>query len=215
MRTPRVFVSMGTPYRADYEHFRDELVSLLRNRCHVDPRLIDVNEYPPGSPVHKIREVLSGCDGVLVVCYERTHVTEGLQRRGGIEQRKIVDEKYTTPWNHIGSAMAFSLRIPLYIIAETGLVEEGLVESKVDWYVRRIEFTPLALSSPQVVDSLRAWVGDRVVPNAKRSKALLAAVAKLRLSEMTGEEWSAILAIIASAFGAGAAAARFLPGLFH
>jgi len=91
----------------------------------------------------------------------------------------------------------------------------GLVESKIDWFVQRIEFTLAALNSPEVVDSLRSWVTERVIPKSKRSKALLAAVAKLKLSEMTGEEWAAILAITASAFGAGAGAAKWLPNLFH
>jgi hypothetical protein len=206
---------MGTPYRPEYVAFREELVSLLRDRCHVDPRIIGLNEYPPGSPLDKIRDVMSSCDGVLVVAYERKHVTAGRERPGGIGERDLAGERYTTTWNHVESAIAFSLRLPLYIICEDGLTEEGLIESKIDWFVNHIEFRPEVLSSPLVVDSLRSWIVERVVPHSKKSKALLSGVAKLRLSEMTGEEWTAVLAMITTAFLAGVGVARMLPTLFH
>jgi hypothetical protein len=215
VKTPRIFISMGTPYRAEYIAFRDELVSMLRDRLDVDPRIIGVNEYPPGSPVHKIRDVMTGCDGVLIVAYERKCVTTGFERRGGTEERMLAGEKYTTPWNHVEPAIAFSLHLPIYVISENGLTEEALIESKVDWFVQRIDFTAAVLSSSQVVDSLRSWITERVGPQSRKSKAILAAAAKLRLSEMTGEEWVAILAMLGTAFGAGVAAAKLLPTAFH
>jgi hypothetical protein len=215
MPTPRVFISMGTPYRSEYLEFRDALVLLLRDRLGVDPRMLGLNEYSPGNPVNKIREVMSTCDGVLVVAYERKQITRGLERRGASNERNISGENLTTPWNHVESAMAFSLRLPLYIIAENGLAEEGLIESKVDWFVQSIDFTATALATRDVEESLRSWIIERVVPYSKKSKALLAGFARLRLSEMTGEEWTAILALAGLAFGAGVAAAKLLPTIFH
>jgi hypothetical protein len=214
MKVPRVFVSMGTPYTEDQMRFRETLESLLRTQCGVDPRIIGVNEYPPGSPVHKIRDVMSTCDGVIVVAYERKYVQRGVERRGSARERALVDEKYTTTWNHVESAVAFSMDIPLYILCETGLVEEGLIESKVDWFVQRIDLTSDVLSKPQVLESIRAWINERVMPHAKKSTmGILPALARLKFSELTSHDLYVLYALLGSVFAIGTAVGAFLPQL--
>ena len=119
METPRIFISMGTPYTEQYSQFRDELELFLRDTCKVDPRIIGKNEYPSGSPLEKIREVMRGCHGVLVVAYERKFLEAGIEKRGGAAPQQLNGLTYTTAWNHIESAMVFSFGLPLYIISST------------------------------------------------------------------------------------------------
>jgi hypothetical protein len=133
MRSPGVFMSMGTPYRPEQFAFHERLVALLKDECDVDPGILKVHEYPSGNGLDKIRKVMSTCDGVLIVAYERSYIARGIERRRGEKERAISNAKYTTPWNHIESAMAYSLNLPIHIIAESGLVEEGLIEDKIDW----------------------------------------------------------------------------------
>jgi hypothetical protein len=111
--------------------------------------------------------------------------------------------------------MAFSLGLPLYIICETGLVEEALIESKVDWYVQRMDFITDEVNQPRVVESLRAWVGERVVPHARKPRSLISRFVKASLSEMTGEEWAVMLTILGAVFGVGVLFGHLLPNLFH
>jgi hypothetical protein len=214
MATPRVFVSMGTPYNDKYTAFRDALEMLLRDRLGVDARIIGKNEYPSGSPVHKIRDVMSTCNGVLIVAYERKFVESGVERPRGEGERAITSEKYTTPWNHVESALAFALGIPLYVISETGLTEEALIESKVDWYVQRVNFTAEDLNKPNVVESLRAWIDDRVRSHAAKPRSILSGFVKLKLSELTGEEWGVIITIFTLVFGLGVVVGK-LPNIFR
>jgi hypothetical protein len=212
MKTPRIFISMGTSYKPEHSEFRDELERLLRDRCGVDPRIIGKNEYPSGSPLNKIREVMSSCDGAIIVAYERKFVDKGSERRGSGEERAISGETYTTPWNHVESAIAFSLHLPLYIFCQRGLTEEGLIESKIDWFVQRFDFAPDALSAPNIIDSLRAWIDDRVAPHSKNSTS--SRVIKLKLSEMSVEQWAGLLAIFAFFVGMGIGVSR-LPELLR
>src|SRR5262249_26166496 len=151
VKTPRVFVSMGSPYTDQYSAFRNELEALLRDLCHVDPRIIGKNEYPTGSPIQHINNVMRTCDGVMIIAYERKMVQAGVEKRGGHAERQIVNETFTTPWNHIESAIAYSLALPIYIIAQRGLTEEGLIESKADWYVQTIAFEPGELRKQEVL----------------------------------------------------------------
>jgi hypothetical protein len=200
---------MGTPYTEEQMRFRTALEMMLRTQCNVDPRIIGVNEYPPGSPVLKIRETMKTCDGVLVVAYERKYVLKGIERRASVRERKFSDEKYTTTWNHIESAIAFSLGIPLYILCETGVVEEGLIESKVDWFVKRIVFEPDILVKPEVLESIKSWVNEHVVPHSKKSKGVFPSIMRLGFKELTMHDVYILLALIGLVFSFGTIVGAF------
>jgi hypothetical protein len=212
-RLPRVFVSMGTPYTENYTRFRDELETLLRNSCGVDPRIIGKNEFPSGSPLAHIRAVMRQCAGVIIVAYERKYVETGMERRGGDGATKVEKRTYTTPWNHVESAIAYSLELPLYIFCQNGLSEEGLIESKVDWYIQHIDMVPGALSKPELVESIRAWVNTRVVPRSNKSSILRSLQGHVKFSEMTPHEIWTFFGIIAAAFLAGAVLSSKFPTL--
>ncbi len=214
MVTPRVFISMGTPYTAQYSQFRDELESFLRDSCKVDPRIIGKNEYPSGSPLEKIRDVMRGCHGVLVVAYERKFLEAGIEKRGGSTPRNLNGLTYTTAWNHIESAMAFSFGLPLYIICQHGLAEEGLIETKLDWYVQPADIAQGTIFKPEISGSIQSWVTTRVVPQASGPRAIKAIEGNLKLSEMTPKEIIAATGAITTAFALGVGAAHLVPKLF-
>jgi hypothetical protein len=215
MATPRIFISMGTPYNDQYLQFRDALEDFLRNGCKANPRIIDKNEYPSGNPLDKIRDVMRTCHGVLVVAYERTYLETGFEKRGSDRATPISQRKYTTPWNHIESAMAYSLGLPIYIICQEGIVPDGLIETKVDWYVLHTEISKNSFANTQTVESIRAWVDSRVVPRTKSPRLFRAIEGQLKLSEMTPKEIVTAMTVITGAFLAGVSAAAYLPKLFH
>ena len=214
MTTPRIFISMGTPYTEQYSQFRDELESFLRDTCKADPRIIGKNEYPSGSPLEKIRDVMRGCHGVLVVAYERKFLEAGIEKRGGVSPQQLQGLTYTTAWNHIESAMAFSFGLPLYIICQHGLAQEGLIETKLDWYVQPAEITRGSIFKPEVSGSIAAWVETRVVPRAGNPRALKAIEGNLKLSEMTPKEILAAIGVLTGSFATGASVAHFYPWIF-
>jgi hypothetical protein len=193
MAVPRVFISMGTPYTAAQTQFRDELEAFLRDSCGVDPRIIGKNEYPSGNPLTHIRSVMRQCAGVMIVAYERTYLKVGAQRRGAQGEQKLQDRIYTTPWNHVESAIAYALELPLYILCQNGLSEEGLIESKNDWYVKHVDIQPGAFGKSDVTSSIQAWIDDRVIPRSKKSNFLHSLKGHVKIAEMTPLElWSFI-----------------------
>jgi hypothetical protein len=212
MAEPRVFISMGTPYNETFEAFRDALEKFLR-RCRADPRIIGVNEYPTGNPLAKIRDVMKSCHGVIVVAYERKYLQAGVEKRSAAAPKPLSDQAYTTPWNHIESAMAYSLGLPIYIICQRGLTEDGLIETRADWYVQHMDLTPEALDKTAVSESLRTWLAESVAPVARKPRAWKSIEGALKLSEMTAKEIWGALALVGSIFAAGAAFARWAPAL--
>jgi len=209
MPTPRIFISMGTPYTEAYAKFRDSLEDFLRGQCQSDPRIIGKNEYPTGSPIGKIAEVMRSCDGVMIVAYERKYVETGTERRGGANETHLTGEIYTTPWNHIESAIAYSLGLPIYIIAQKGLKEEGLIETKTDWYVQKMDLTTESLRHPDVIGSIQAWIRERVAIR-KRRRGALQGFASLKISDFTMEDWALLGALVSTSFGLGVAATHWL-----
>jgi uncharacterized membrane protein YbaN (DUF454 family) len=81
--------------------------------------------------------------------------------------------------------------------------------------VQRIDFSIDALTSPDVEKLLRSWINEKVIPHSVKSKALLSAFAKARLSEMTGEEWLEIITLVTTSFGVGIAVGKMVPTIFH
>jgi len=204
---------MGTPYTEEYSRFRDELEAFLRNTCGVDARIIGRNEYPSGSPLVHIREVMRTCHGVIIVAYERKFLDSGIEKRGGDAALKISTRTYTTPWNHIESSLAYCMGLPLYILCQHGLSEEGLIETKLDWYVQHLEISSAGLRKPEVADSIRSWVNTRVLPNSKKPRSLLIMQGAVKFSDMTPHELWKFLGMLAAAFVLGAAVTTTFPGL--
>lgn len=214
MEAPRVFISMGTPFTEQYSKFRDELESLLRDRCNVNPRIIGKNEYPAGNPLSHIRNVMRECHGIVIVAYERTLIKTGIEKRGGQDAKEINGRTYTTPWNHIESAIAYSLSLPIYVLCQHGLTEEGLIESKIDWYVQYVDIVPQALSKPEIVESIRSWINSRVVPLARKPRMLEAIRGNLKLAEMSPKEVLGLVGMFSATFVLGAGAAMAFPKIF-
>ena len=213
MDAPRLFISMGTPYTELQTKFRDELENFLRDNCGVNPRIIGKNEYPDGSPLAKIKEVMSGCHGVVIVAYERKYLQDGAEKRGGDSEKPLANKVYTTPWNHIESALAFALNLPLYIICQKNLTEEGLIEAKIDWYVQYVDIDPAEFSKVNVRESLRSWVNERVLPHAHKPTVLTGLIGRLKMSELTLEQIGLIWGTLAAVFFFGVGVGHLLPNI--
>lgn len=214
MGTPRIFISMGTPYNDTLVGFRDALEVFLRDQCGVDPRILGKNEYPDGNPLAKIKSVMSSCHGVVVVANERKYVQTGIEKRSSPNAVDLSGKSYTTPWNHIESSMAYSLGLPLYILCQRGLAEEGLVESKLDWYVQYVDINTAEFQRSDVAQSLATWIKSRVVPRSKKPRFLQSFEGSIKLGDMTPKEIWSVIGIVAASFGAGVAVAKMAPGLF-
>jgi hypothetical protein len=91
---------------------------------------------------------MRGCAGAIIVAYERIHIEQGTDRRGAPDSVAICDDLLPTVWNQVEATMAYTLGLPLLVIAERGLQSAALLEDKYDWTVQWVDPTPQALTSP-------------------------------------------------------------------
>jgi len=213
MAAPEVFISMGNPYTDAYKRFRNELEDFLQDQCKVEPKIMNKNVYPPGNPLVTIKNVMEKCSGALVVAYERSYVRDGKERRTSRNPppRNLINLTYTTPWNHVESAMAFCLGVPLYIICQKGLVEEGLIENKFDWNVQYLDIVPGAFENTDVTRPIQAWIESSVLPRSKdlNGSNIVRTITGERtfmdIKNMTPKDVLAVSGVLSGAFAFGVA----------
>lgn len=151
-----VFISIGRPFNEDQEFFLTSLMELLRQND-LEPRVINKTDYPTGNPLADISRVMKECSGTIVVAYERTYYYSGVEKRSSQEEKRVGEIKYTTPWNQIEAAMAYALGMPILVLLESDVKEEGLLEGKYDWYVERVDITKSSLMKNSVRPRIEAW----------------------------------------------------------
>jgi hypothetical protein len=172
MPEKNIFISMGTPYNSAHTKCRESLIELLRD-CGVTPRLIDVTDYSTSKPLTDIYQLLRQCDGAIIVAYERTFVDSGFEKRKSPAEKPLSAVRYTTPWNQIEAAFAHSFGIPILVLMENGLKEEGLLDEKFDWYVERLEISAKTFSNKDVRARILAWCRKIQADKKKRDGLLM------------------------------------------
>ena len=209
-----VFVSVGATASEKQESFVRSVEDRLRSEG-IIPHTVGRNIFGADSPLKTVMELMDRCHGVVVIALERTYFPAGIEKRGGVDQSSLSDARYATPWNQIEAAMACACGIPLMVIMERGLREEGLLSRGYDWYVQRIEPTTAALATVEFNGVLSSWkekVVKHAAPGTGKSEAQLKSVADLTVGELVsgmkaGQLWSvlgALAALIGGAFVLGA-----------
>ena len=210
----KIFISMGTPYTPDYAKYRDELEDFLRDQCQLDQRIIDKNEFPTGNPLTKIRDVMKSCNGLIAIAYERTHVADGAGKRGSSQQFEIKDKDYTTVWNHIEIAMAYSMNLPIYVLCQEGLVTDGLIENKDYWRIQFAKIVPGEMQSYAFGEGIRLWAKDKVMKSKSGEDYLKSLAGNKKISEYTPREIISTFTLLLGFFGGGYAFREFLSPQF-
>ena len=144
MPTRNIFLSVGAPCNEEQEAFVSAVENRLRSEG-LTPHTVGRNTFSSDAPLKKVVELLDSCQGVVVIALERSFFPSGIDKRGGPDETQLSNIRLPTPWNHIEAAMAYSRRLPLMVILESGLKSEGLLEAGYDWYVQRIKPAPFSI----------------------------------------------------------------------
>jgi hypothetical protein len=132
----RVFLSVASPFQDDQQNYIDKLKLYFKENGILLDSLTEWNDHDPLVPV---LDQMRNCSGCLVLALERYHVKEGVEKRGSHQEIKIENKSYTSPWLHIETALARSLNLPLIILKDSSLINEGLIHNdKQEWGIVRI-----------------------------------------------------------------------------
>jgi len=151
----KVFISKGSAATDAQREFIDSVLNAL-NIADLDPRIMGENEWSHEQPLKAIKEVMRECDGLVVIAFTRMEFEKGIEVRKN-QNTNLTDIRLPTPWNHIEAAMAYSFDLPVFIVAEEGLKQEGLLEKGYDWQVCWLELSSDAVKLEKFKRPLTRW----------------------------------------------------------
>ncbi len=124
----KLFLSVGTPHRLDQKQFIEKLRFELRKNG-IQLLNLSTQEYSDDKPFDQIRQIMAGCDGTLVVGWERFHAYTMIERERSPKHNLIQNIHLATAWNQIEGSMSAALGIPLLVLRETRLHPDGIFEA--------------------------------------------------------------------------------------
>jgi hypothetical protein len=133
----KVFFSVGSPFNDSQQHYINKLVDYFDKNGILLETLKGWNDNDPLIPILEEMKTSNGC---LVLALERYHIQDGSEKRGSAQETKITDKSLTSSWLHIETALARSLDLPLIILKDRSLKNEGLIhDDKQEWGIVRID----------------------------------------------------------------------------
>ena len=129
-----VFVSYPKPYMSAQQEFIDRVYTYLDGRG-LAPRTLGVTDYDVDAPLKAIRRLMLESNGLITVAFRRTYIERGVGNyRTDIASLKPVEltgKWLTSPWAHIEPAMAYQIGLPILLLREKGVIDDGILEKAV------------------------------------------------------------------------------------
>ena len=154
-----VFLSVGRPFTPEQEQFIASVETYLTGHG-LRARTVGRTEFTHKQPLQLINELMDHSAGALVIALERIAISEGTEKGGPPSGAVLRNEFLATPWNQIEAAMAYAKRIPLFVIRQTSVRPEGLLEGRYDWYVHAVDLNPKFLLSTEFAGTFESWKRD-------------------------------------------------------
>lgn len=131
MKIP-VFLSYPRPHLIKQEEFINRIKKYLDSR-ELEPRTLGVTDYNMTAPLTSIRRIMLECNGLLTIAFKRIKIVKGVEKdgynlSGPSEQKNINNIWLTSPYCQIEPAMAFQIGLPVLVLREKGVKEDGILE---------------------------------------------------------------------------------------
>lgn len=101
------------------------------------PRILGVTDYDMDAPLKAIRWLMLESNGLLSIAFRRSYVEKGYSKSKsdiGEVEVNIAGAWITSLYCQIEPAMAFQLGLPVLVLRENGVLEDGILE-KGSWYM--------------------------------------------------------------------------------
>ena len=170
-----VFLSVGGGRSEHQETFVRDIKTHLYSKD-LDARTVDEYGSTNKQPLKDVEYRMKRCYGAVVLAFERTRIELGTSRPGAKLQRELRNVRLPTVWNQIEAAMAYTSGLPLLVLVEHGLQDEGLLEARYDWRVKWVNLHDPIVSDPEFLGMFEDWrrsVLDRRDALSDASKRLM------------------------------------------
>jgi len=151
-----VFLSVGGGRNAAQDAFVERIREFMGTQG-LAATTVDEYSSENKQPLLAVEHRMSRCFGAVVLAFERTHVEAGVSRRGSLEQAALKSVSLPPVWNHIEATMAYVRRLPLLVLMERGLQQEGMLEEKYDWRVKPVDVNQKIVENRDFLGMFKDW----------------------------------------------------------
>jgi hypothetical protein len=151
-----IFVSVGTGLNSKQEEFVSAIEARLR-AIGFTPCTIGRNTFSSNAPLRAVTELMDRCSGTVIIALERYRFSQGVDRPGSTQEKRLSHVSLPTAWNQIEAAMAYGRGIPLLVVVDEQLRCDGLLEKGNDWYVQSLKAEAASLNSVEFTGVLESW----------------------------------------------------------
>ncbi|WP_367848206.1 hypothetical protein [Rhodoferax sp. WC2427] len=188
MEKRKVFMSVGSNGTPQQVAATDQIFSVVQ-ASGLSPRQMEKNEWTAEQPLRGIRKVIEECQGAVVVAFTRYDFPSGTEYQKNGVQAPLLNARFPTVWNQIEAALAYGRDLPLLVVCEHGLRDDGLLEGRYDWKVFWTDFSPADLASDKFSGYVASWkklVDERASANGTATESKDVDLAKVPITRLLG-----------------------------
>lgn len=152
-----VFVSVGGGRTPDQDRFVESVYRQIKS-VGLTPLILDDYGAANTQPLTDVARRMDRCYGAVVIAFERTFIEKDVSRRNVPDRENRVDgTRLPTVWNQIEAAIAYTRGLPLLVLVEHGLSDEGMLESRYDWRVTWVDIAQDLANAPKFASIFKDW----------------------------------------------------------
>lgn len=214
----KIFLSCGTTYTSEQEAFVSAVEKYLHNHdC--ETNTVGRNSFSISQPVKFARDLISKCDGIVVIAFERVRVDKGRDKPDSKDEKTVDGRLLPTVWNHMEAAMGYAHDLPILTLVASGLYREGMLSDRFEWLAQEVKLTPNYLTEDQFNQAFKDWL-DRIKERKRTPHRMGIVPSELRIADLimalTPQQfWGVIVAAaaaIAAVFALGIEVGKHLNG---
>lgn len=167
-----VFLSRPNPFLEEHQKFIDKLKMKLKEYS-LETITLQADEYDLTDSINYLKGMIKQCYGIIIIGFKQIFIDKGSKKRGGItnpdffypSEIDLSNQALTSPFCHIEGTIGLLNDLPLLIINEEGVREEGIIQGgrfSVKTAKFKLNDIESFLSNKTFEQQLLVWVGKVV-----------------------------------------------------
>lgn len=166
----KVFLSRPNPFLESQQHFISKLQKELLEQD-IETITLNADNYDLSDSMNYLKGMIKQCYGMVIIGFKQIFIDKGCKKRGGLynpsffhpEETDVSGQALTSPFCHIEGTIGLINDLPLLIINEEGVREEGIIAGGRFCY-KTDKFSLAEINSffdnPLIKKQISVWMGE-------------------------------------------------------
>ena len=129
-----VFLSRPNPFREEHVYFIKKLQQKFK-RYEIETITLQADNYDLTDSINYLKGMIKQCYGIAIIGFKQIYIDKGCKKRGGLntpnyfysEEKDVSGQAISSPYCHIEGTIGLINDLPLLIMNENGVREEGII----------------------------------------------------------------------------------------